>query len=394
VVADHASAPPPETRRRRAELCFVSPKAFGLLSGDPGVRHIGGAEVQQCLVARGLAERGHAVSMVTLDVGQEDGQLHDGVLAFRSYREGSGLPGLRFLWPRVTHTWASMERADACVCYQRTSDSLTGIVAAFCRLRGRRFVFSVGEDGDCIPSLPNCRTLRERALYRYGLRRADVVVAQTRWQQKALARHFGRSSVLIRSAARDPGEPSPLPPGGGPRLLWAGRLAPQKRPDLLLKLASRCPGVVFDVVGAAQSGAAADAFAANAIAVPNLRLHGYVPHGELGTFYERAAALVCTSLREGFPNTFLEAWSRGRPVLTTVDPDDVVREEGVGLVAGGLEELAEGVRRFSARGDEWAEMARRARAYYVREHRPERILDDYEALLDTLHPRKGGSCRQ
>jgi glycosyltransferase involved in cell wall biosynthesis len=252
-------------------------------------------------------------------------------------------------------------------------------------------VFSVGEDGDCVPALPNCRTARERVLYRYGLRNAHVVVAQTRWQQEALKRHFGRSSVLIRSAAPDPGEPRPFPPGEAPRVLWAGRLAPQKRPELVLELARRCPGVVFDVVGAPPSGAAAREFDAAATAVTNVQLHGFVPHGELGAFYDRAVALVCTSLREGFPNTFLEAWSRGRPVVTTVDPDNVVRQEEVGLVAAGVEDLAEAVRCVAKQGEEWAAKARRARAYYVREHRPDRVLDLYESLLDTLD-REGGPC--
>jgi glycosyltransferase involved in cell wall biosynthesis len=378
-------------RSRWAELCFVSPRAYGLLSGDPAVRHIGGAEVQQCLVARGLAARGHAVSMVTLDMGQGDGRAHQGVVVHRSYREGSGLPGLRFFWPRLARTWASMRRADAAVYYQRTSDSLTGIVAAFCRVHGRRFVFSAGEDGDCVRPLPNCRTARERALYRYGLRRADVVVAQTRTQSRLLREEFDRSSVVIRSAAPDPGEPRRTSEAASGSLLWAGRIAPQKRPELLLELARRCPDITFDVVGAAQSGGRAEELTAAAATTPNLRLHGFVPHGELAPFYDQAAALVCTSLREGFPNTFLEAWSRGLPVLTTVDPDDVVRSEGLGAVAAGVEGLVEGARTLARRGSEWEAMSGRARAYYVREHRPERVLDDYEALLRSLSGGRAGS---
>ena len=365
-------------------LCFVAPKAYGLLSGDPRAPHIGGAEVQQCLVARGLSRRGHAISMVTLDVGQGDARVHDGVAAFRSYRERSGLPGVRFLWPRITSVWAAMGRADASVYYQRTSDSLTGVVAAFCRRRRRRFAFSVGEDSDCLPSLPNCRTRRERALYRYGLRHADVVVAQTRWQREALARSFGVLSVLIRSAAHDPGEPTDLLRGERPRLLWAGRLAPQKRPELLIEVARRCPAIDFDVVGARSSGAPGEDIAAAAAGIPNLHLHGFVAHGQMGGFYERARALVCTSAREGFPNTFLEAWSRGRPVLTTLDPDDVVATERVGLVAADADGLAAAARRLTERHEEWQAMAGRARHYYVREHRPDRILDDYEGLLGTL----------
>jgi len=322
--------------------------------------------------------------MITLDEGQEREQSLSGVLAIRSYRDSSGLPGLRFVWPRITHAWGAMRRANASVYYQRTSDSLTGIVAAFCRSHGRRFVFSVGEDGDCLPSLPNCPTRRERALYRWGLKRADVVLAQTRWQQAALARHFDVRSILVRSAGPDPGEPAPLPRDGRPRMLWVGRLAPQKRPDLLLEVARRCPETEFDAVGAAHSGALAESFAAAASAFKNVHLHGFVPHARLGAYYDHSAGLICTSAREGFPNTFIEAWSRGRPVLTLVDPDDIVRDEGVGVVAEDAERLGEAVRRIDPRSDEWTAMARRARAYYLREHRPEGIIDAYERLLRTL----------
>ncbi len=378
---------------RRTELCFVAPKAYGLLSGDTRVRHIGGAEVQQCLVARGLAQRGRAVAMVTFDVGQADGRICDGVLALRSFRERSGLPVLRFFWPRLTRLWAAMRRADAFAYYQRTSDSLTGLVAAFSRFHRRRFVFSVGEDGDCLPSLPNCRARRERALYRWGLRRADAVVVQTRSQGQMLREHFGRRSILIRSAAPDPGEPSPVRDGPRSRLLWVGRVAPQKRPELLLELARLCPDTDFDVVGGQSSGEPEAAFAAAAAGVPNVHVHGFVHHGELGAFYDRAAALVCTSAREGFPNAFIEAWSRGRPVLTVVDPDGVVRSEGVGVVAEGVEGLADAVRCRAGRREEWIGMERRARAYYVREHRPARILDDYEAFLTALG-RQADTCNR
>ena len=106
-------------------VCFVAPRAFGALSGDPRAGHVGGAEVQQALLARGLAERGHPVSMVTLDVGQEDGATFAGVRVLVSHRAEAGLAGLRFVWPRITHVWAAMGRADAAVYYQRTSDSLT-----------------------------------------------------------------------------------------------------------------------------------------------------------------------------------------------------------------------------------------------------------------------------
>ena len=322
--------------------------------------------------------------MVTQDEGQTDGQVHQGVLALRSYRVHAGLPGLRFFWPRITRVWAAMRRADASTYCQRTSDSFTGVVAAFCRRYRRRFVFSVGANEDCLSSLPNCSTWRERSFYLYGLGHADVIVVQTPWQREALARTFGRRSVLIRSAAPDPGEPSLPPPDGRPRLLWAGRLAPQKRPELLLEVARRCPAADFDVVGSTADTERRRTVEKAAAGIRNVRLHGFVPHRELATFYSRARALVSTSVSEGFPNTFLEAWSRGRPVVTTTDPGDVVRDERIGLVANDVDGLAAAVRQVTDRNEEWAGMASRARAYYLREHRPERILDDYESLLQSL----------
>jgi glycosyltransferase involved in cell wall biosynthesis len=79
-------------------------------------------------------------------------------------------------------------------------------------------------------------------------------------------------------------------------------------------------------------------------------------------------------------------------VVTTVDPDDVVRSEGLGLVARGVDELAEAIERVSRRGDEWDDMARRARARYEREHRLDRLLDRYESLLGALTPGAAGTC--
>ena len=88
------------------------------------------------------------------------------------------------------------------------------------------------------------------------------------------------------------------------------------------------------------------------------------------------------------PNTFLEAWSLGIPVLTlSFDPDDVVRERGLGIAAdgswdrfvAGAKELWEG--RFE-RGD----LSTRVRAYVREAHSPASVARQWDALLDTLAP--------
>ena len=63
-------------------ICFVSPFTFPLLAQDPNIKHVGGAELQQSILAKALAKQGYKVSMICLDYGQEDGEVIDGVTVF------------------------------------------------------------------------------------------------------------------------------------------------------------------------------------------------------------------------------------------------------------------------------------------------------------------------
>jgi glycosyltransferase involved in cell wall biosynthesis len=355
----------------------VAHAAYGAMIHDPR-RHVGGVERQTTLLSRWLAARGHDVSLVTWDEGQQDGARIGGVRMVKTCRREQGLPGLRFVHPRWTGLVAALRRADADVYYHNCGEYVTGQVALWSRRRRRAFVYGTASDTDCDPRLPALPRRRERVLYRYGLRHADRVIVQTRAQQDRLREGFGLDSVVIPAPCPGPDDAEyeararPLP--GAAPVLWVGRIAPEKRPDRLLDLAEARPALAFQLVGPGGATAYAREILARGQRIANVTVHGAVGRDELARLYRLALCLCSTSDYEGFPNTFLEAWSHGLPVVSTVDPDGLIARLGLGGVASGVPGLAAAIDALDRAPLRWAQASARARAYYLENHRPDAAL--------------------
>ena len=327
---------------RRVNVCFIAHLSWGEMTGGH-TGGFGGIQRQLALMARWFAARGHTVSLLTFDEGQPDEVVIDGIRVIKMCRSTEGLPGARFFHPRWSSLVRAMRRADAEVYYQNTAECVTGQAALWCRLNGRGFAFSVANDWDCEPAAIQRMQRRERLLYIYGLRNADAVICQTRHQQELLRTIQRVQSVVI---------PMPSPPIGvgytpmSPdpeklRVVWVGRVVEAKRLEMLLDLASLAPDITFEVAGApTRATAYALAVMERAQSLPNVRMLGRVERDEIPGLYKGAACLCCTSVHEGFPNTFLEAWCQGIPVVSTFDPDGVIAERdlgGVGADAAGID---------------------------------------------------------
>ncbi len=369
--------------RNHPAICIVSHEAYGALTGG-NAGHIGGVERQTSLMARWLAARGHRISLLTWDEGQPSDEVVQGVRIIKMCRRDAGVPGVRFCHPRWTSLNRALRTADADVYYHNCAEYVTGQVVLWCRLHGKRFVYSVANDPDVDPRLPDLRTRRERILYRYGIAHADCVIVQTRKQQSCLRAGFGLTSVVIPmpcpgSEGQD--EPSTNRPPTSARVLWVARICRQKRPDRLLDLAAACPELHFDLVGPAGSDAYAQDVCRRALQLPNITVHGRVERERMPQFYQQAACLCCTSDFEGFPNTFLEAWSHRLPVVSTFDPDDLIATRGLGAVAGDVAGLATGIRRLITSPDEWRAASSRARQYYLENHTVEKVMPQFERVF-------------
>jgi glycosyltransferase involved in cell wall biosynthesis len=380
-----------------ASICIVAHFAFGAMAGgDRG--HTGGVERQTSIMARWLAARGHHVSFITWDEGQEEDSLIEGVRLIKLCRQEDGLLGLRFFHPRWTSLNRALRKADANLYYQNCAECITGQVALWCRRRGRRFVYSVASDPDCDPGLPELKTLRERVLYRYGLKAADRIIVQTKKQQKMLFQGFGLGSIILPMPCPGPSEDQfqKLTRNGNRpfRVAWAGRIVRVKRLEFLLDVAERVPAVSFQVAGKANAD---DRYAARLTsrmnALPNVAFLGAVPRNLMSELYEGSSVFCCTSAFEGFPNTFLEAWSYGLPIVSTVDPDQLIENRELGFKIDTPADFAECIQTLKEDPTTWKKMSTNARRYYRENHsigpamqRFEEFFSDVSAGAQRIEP--------
>ena len=326
-------------------ICLVSLRALPALSEEHKHERVGGEEVQHAQLAAALARLGHDVRLVVADFGQRDGAVYEGVTTLKAFRESAGLPGLRFIHPQWTKLWSAIAKADADVYYYSCAGMILGMLALYCGRLGRRLVFRVASDVDCDPDKVEIRRRRDRWLYQYGLKRSDAVLVQTVNQQRALLKNYGLPSTVAGMLVAPPTQ-SAAPVAKDIDVLWVANIRHIKRPDRLVAIARAMPGTRFHMAGAMVPGEEElyKRIEAEARELPNLIFHGVVPYIDIGRLFDRARVFANTSDLEGFPNTFLQAWVRGVPVVTTFDPDGLVKSAGLGSSHTSVPEMIEGLR--------------------------------------------------
>lgn len=370
------------------KICFVAHNAYSAMTGD-NTEHVGGIERQQATMAKWLAARGHTVSVVVW--GRDGGGETevDGVKIINLCSKGDGIPGLRFFIPRWTSLVRALRVANADIYYYNLGDLGLGQVVRWCKSSGKFSIYSVSSDSVCGRDLENVLSLRERLLYRYGVRNVDKIVVQTGVQERLLRENFNRASQALPMPCKDLGEDSPqarAPIGSAaPRVLWVGRLSAEKRPNWVLDVAEICPDLKFDVVGHANRKTEfSRAFISRAEGLDNVTLHGAVDHHQIAAYFSDANALLCTSAFEGFPNVFLEAWSLGLPVVSTFDPDGIIGARGLGLIRDNVAGIAEALIALLGSPKVWQDASTKARDYFQQNHTIDEAMSQFVAVFRRL----------
>lgn len=363
---------------RKLRVAIISTAIWGLYdtrrdrAGAQGYAP-GGAEIQlrylgEEMVRRRLAE----VSFVTGDFGQPATVDVDGVSLVRGPKPPFGQPLPQVLWGTFI-LFRTLLRLKPDVIVDRTASPRVGFLAAYSILFRTPFAFMTSSEPNCDGGYEKRAGALFGRLYRFGVRRANLVLAQSRGHRDLLRHHYSRDARV---------QPNVLPihpcsrSNPAEHVLWVGRCTAIKRPLLFVRLARELPGIPFVMIAPpvpTETALHEDVLRA-ARDVPNLRVLGEVPFADVQPWYDRARMFVNTSVQEGFPNTFLQAAQAGVPVVSlNVDPDGVVESHGWGFHARDeWQPFRDAVNRIAVEPAERERMGDAAYRYLVAHHGLER----------------------
>jgi glycosyltransferase involved in cell wall biosynthesis len=178
-----------------------------------------------------------------------------------------------------------------------------------------------------------------------------------------------------------PEEASETPSPQGTRVLWAGRIDMQKRPDLLVDIARASPDLTYEVWGVPLLDD--DAIMADMIAQPNVLFRGAFD-GFASIDKSDVGCLLYTSAYDGTPNLLLEAMACGLTCVSSAVggiPDLMAQGRGLLIAADApAEAYVDALRTVLGDRTTRETLAERARDY-IRRERTQDIFDRSVAKL-------------
>ena len=171
----------------------------------------------------------------------------------------------------------------------------------------------------------------------------------------------------------------------GQRLLFVGRLMPQKGVEHLLHaLALMKSAASLDIVGEGMGRSSLKDLAQQLGVSSRIRWHGQLPHSELPALYQRAAAVVVPSVEEGLGLVAVEALLCETPVVAFDSGGlrDVIQHNKTGVLVkpGDRAALAAALDDLLARDGRGSELGRAGRLYALSAFAPESAARRYAGI--------------
>ena len=229
-----------------------------------------------------------------------------------------------------------------------------------------------------------------RPAFRHVLQQSSAVTAVSHWLASEAQAIVSIKPPIVAPmpVATELFEPKPRSERTR-RLLFVGRLTPQKGTELLIQALAALPSDVgLDIVGDGSERESLEKLAGELGVGARVMFHGAVKQYELASYYQRACALVVPSSEEGLGLVAVEALLCETPVIAfnSGGLPDVVQHDRTGYLVQerSAAALAAGIRSVLDRTDGGAALGQAGRLHALATFAPESVARRYADLYRSV----------
>ena len=210
-----------------------------------------------------------------------------------------------------------------------------------------------------------------RKLWQKAVTNIKYIVVQNAHQQETLKKNYQKDCLTLFNIWGEVKTIKKL--DFQTDVVWVANLRRLKRAEWMVNAAKALPQYIFTIVGGAieQESEYYDEIEKMSSGIGNLHFIGKKSFAETNAIVSQSKLLCCTSTFEGFPNTFLQAWASGIPVVSTVDPSDIITTNNLGKIAGNSEDFIKAVQEMLENNGSYLDMCAHIEKYFKLSHSAE-----------------------
>ena len=361
------------------KICFVHINGYSVFNPTCGAQ-IGGVETQFGFLARFLNKEPFKVSYIVGDWGQKNKEVREDIIFFKSFsleKKFFNIIKAPFL------LWHALISANADVYIMSSVGVELGLTVFYCKLYRKKIIYWTAHDIDCNGEYRRKNPFRGR-LFEYGIRNANLIVAQNLSHAKGLKANYNIDAIVIKN-----GFPIKKTNDNEKKyILWVARCESWKNPALFLKLAKMFSDQSFIMICSKQRHEFQlfEKIKREASKIPNLKFIEGVIFSNIQQYFDEAKIFVGTSHHEGFPIVYLHACIAGVPIISyKVNPDNFITDNNVGYCSDGvMHEFEKNIKKLIDDHDDWQEKSKNAYGYIHKNHDMEIIGAKWEKEIKKL----------
>lgn len=251
------------------------------------------------------------------------------------------------------------------------------------RLWRRKLIFMGASDVNFEPGKETINNAFNKRLFQIGLKHIKYIITQNDFQTEAVKNNYQKTPLQLNSiwgrfAIGDHTNENLKPY----QIVWIANIRKLKRLEWFVNVANRLPQYSFAVAGGfAEPRDYKEKLLHRISQIKNLEYLGGISLPDSNKLVEKSQLLVCTSEFEGFPNTFLQAWSFKKPVVSTVNPNGVITKYGLGYVVENEDGLLKSIQELIDNTELYKEMQKTITSYFDSHHGIEK---SYESMIEYV----------